>query len=95
MANCRNCVHYAVCRFYEPYQQNIKCNHYKNKADKDIVKCKDCEYLMFSDCYGECSKGYMGIVSPYDFCSNGMKRRQGSGKKIHNTKKKTHQSTKI
>ena len=35
------------------------------------VRCKDCKYLMFSDFYGECSKGYMGIVSPDDFCSHG------------------------
>ena len=35
------------------------------------VKCKDCEYLMFSDCYGECSKAYKGIVSPDDSCGKG------------------------
>ena len=36
-----------------------------------VVRCKDCKHLIFSDCYGECSKGYMGIVSPYDYCSRG------------------------
>ena len=41
---------------------------------KDIVLCKDCEHLMFSDCYGECSKGYRGIVSPTDTCEHGIKR---------------------
>ena len=39
-----------------------------------VVKCKDCEYLMFSDCNGECSRGYMGIVSPDDFCSRAVKK---------------------
>lgn len=34
----------------------------------NIVYCKECQYLMFSDMYGECSKGYKGIVSPNDSC---------------------------
>lgn len=42
------------------------------KADVvPVVRCCDCKHLMFSDCYGECSKGYMGIVSPNDYCSYG------------------------
>ena len=36
-----------------------------------VVRCKDCKHLMFSDCYGECSKAYLGIVSPNDYCSHG------------------------
>lgn len=36
-----------------------------------VVRCKDCKYLMFSDFYGECGRGYMGIVSPDDYCSKG------------------------
>ena len=36
-----------------------------------VVRCKNCKHLMFSDCYGECSRGYMGIVSPDDYCSYG------------------------
>lgn len=40
----------------------------------EVVHCKDCKYLMFSDCYGECSKGYMGIVSPDDYCSRGERK---------------------
>ena len=39
-----------------------------------VVHCKDCKHLMFSDCYGECGKGHMGIVSPDDFCSYGERR---------------------
>ena len=42
----------------------------------EVVRCKDCKYLMFSDCYGECGQGHMGIVSPYDFCSYG-ERKEG------------------
>ena len=46
-------------------------------ADADVVtvvRCKDCKHLMFSDCYGECSRGYMGIVSPDDYCSYGERK---------------------
>ena len=39
-----------------------------------VVHCKECKHLMFSDCYGECGKGYMGIVSPCDFCSHGERK---------------------
>lgn len=41
---------------------------------KEIVYCKDCEHLMFSDCYGECAKAYKGIVHPNDTCEHGVKR---------------------
>ena len=41
-----------------------------------VVHCKECKHLMFSDCYGECGQGHMGIVSPDDFCSHG--ERKGS-----------------
>lgn len=40
----------------------------------EVVRCKDCKNLMFSDFYGECSKGYMGIVSPDDYCSRGERK---------------------
>ena len=39
-----------------------------------VVRCIDCKYLMFSDCYGECSRGYMGIVSPDNYCSYGERK---------------------
>lgn len=42
----------------------------------EVVRCKDCKHLMFSDCYGECSKAYLGIVSPWDFCSYGERKEQ-------------------
>ena len=38
------------------------------------VECWECQHLMFSDCYGECSKGYKGIVNPHDSCGKGEKR---------------------
>ncbi len=43
----------------------------------EVVRCKDCKYLMFSDCYGECGKDHMWIVSLYDFCSYG-ERKEGA-----------------
>ena len=39
-----------------------------------VVRCRDCKHLMFSDCYGECGKGHMSIVSPDDFCSYGERK---------------------
>jgi hypothetical protein len=45
----------------------------------EVVRCKDCEYLMFSDMYGECGKAVLGIVSPNDYCSRGIRRRKGGG----------------
>ena len=40
----------------------------------EVVRCKDCKHLMFSDCYGECGAGHYGIVRPDHFCSYGEKR---------------------
>lgn len=42
----------------------------------EIVRCKDCKHFMYSDCYGECSKAHLGIVSPNDYCSHGERREQ-------------------
>lgn len=39
-----------------------------------VVRCKECRYLMFSDHLGECSRGHLGIVSPDDYCSRGVRR---------------------
>ena len=44
------------------------------KKYTDPVHCKDCQHLMFSDCYGECSKGHKGIVKPDDSCKYGVKK---------------------
>lgn len=46
----------------------------ENLDNRKEVKCLDCEYLMFSDFYGECSKAYKGIVRPWDSCGKGKRR---------------------
>lgn len=38
---------------------------------ESIVYCKNCKYLMFSDCYAKCGKGHRGIVGINDFCVEG------------------------
>lgn len=38
-----------------------------------VVMCKDCRFLKFSDFYGECGCGCLGVVSPWDYCSHGEK----------------------
>lgn len=38
---------------------------------ESIIYCKNCKYLMFSDCYAECRKVYRGIVDINDFCDKG------------------------
>ena len=43
----------------------------------EVVRCLDCKHFMFSDFYGECGKGYMGVVRPDDFCSRG-ERKEGA-----------------
>lgn len=40
----------------------------------EVVRCKDCKHLMFSDMYGECLQAHMGIVRPDDFCSYGERK---------------------
>lgn len=40
---------------------------------QEAVYCKDCRFLRFSDFYGECGCGLLGIVSPWDYCSHGEK----------------------
>lgn len=44
----------------------------------EVVRCKDCKYLMFSDFYGECGQGYLGIVIPADYCLRGERRTDGN-----------------
>lgn len=34
-----------------------------------IGRCGTCKHLMFSGMYGECERGYLGIVKPDDYCS--------------------------
>ena len=37
----------------------------------EVVRCKDCRFLRFSDFYGKCVCGRMAIVQPWDYCSRG------------------------
>ena len=92
MATCKDCFHYDICKKYEQdiqvnfYEQEFDeqefiddgiCSLFKDKADYvPAVRCKDCKYLMFSDFYGECYKGYMGIVSPDNYCSYGERKEE-------------------
>lgn len=46
------------------------------KAINERVYCKDCKYLMFSDCYGKCSKTHRGIVNPDDYCEHGKRGKK-------------------
>lgn len=41
-------------------------------GDKDEPQrgyCQDCRYIKITGAYGECSKGYLGMVNPRDYCS--------------------------
>lgn len=72
---CDDCIRYPACIFHLIGHENEKCPNFLNKANLvEVVRCKDCKHLMFSDCYGECSRAYLGIVSPNDYCSNGERR---------------------
>ena len=42
--------------------------------ENNDVRCVECKHLMFSDCYGECSKTYKGIVNPNDSCGKGERK---------------------
>ena len=43
--------------------------------DANKIECRQCQYLMFSDCYGECSKGNIsGVVQPHFSCGKGVIR---------------------
>ena len=46
-----------------------------NDSFNNKIECLQCQHLMFSDCYGECSKGNIhGIVQPYFSCGKGVIR---------------------
>lgn len=44
---------------------------FKSEAE---VKCGECKYLEITLPYGECGKGYRGIVSPGDSCGKGARK---------------------
>lgn len=57
-----------------PAEATWKTNKCHDSLKNSKVQCKDCKYLMFSDCYGECSKAYKGIVQPSDSCGKGIRK---------------------
>lgn len=74
--NAENAVEEESCRGTQAEVVEIRI--IESTADvEEVVHCVDCEYLMFSDMYGECRKAHLGIVSPHDFCSRGQRRRKG------------------
>lgn len=54
----------------------------KNAPAADVAPvrhCAECIHLMFSDCYGECKRGYLsGIVRPDDYCSRGERKEDNT-----------------
>ena len=51
--------------------------------DENKIECRQCQYLMFSDCYGECSKGNIsGAVKPHFSCGKGVSRNNHADKAI-------------
>ena len=57
-------------------------DNYNNNGDlNNDIECWQCKYLMFSDCYGECSKGNIsGIVQPHFSCGKGVIRNVDKSK---------------
>ena len=53
----------------------LSCIEIQTSADAaEVVRCKDCKYLEITGCYGECGKGYLGIVRPDCYCCYGERR---------------------
>ena len=49
-----------------------------NDNSNNNIECCQCQHLIFSDCYGECSKGNIsGIVQPHFSCGKGEFRNKG------------------
>ena len=43
------------------------------EKENPIIYCINCRHLEISGTYGECGRAYLGIVSPYDYCSRAEK----------------------
>lgn len=82
VVRCENCEHWmrkpdygkGRCRYLEiNVPQDGFCSYGRKKPAE--VQCKDCKYVMFSDCYAECGKGYItGVVIPCDSCGRGVRK---------------------
>jgi DNA-directed RNA polymerase subunit RPC12/RpoP len=76
----------SVCgsEFYDGDNDTVDCLHnycphcgskmMPQPPKVEMIYCKDCEHLIFSDCYGECAKGYKGIVQPNDTCEHARRK---------------------
>ncbi len=55
---------------------DCKAEYWRQEVeDANKIECRQCQYLMFSDCYGECSKGNIsGAVQPHFSCGKGVIR---------------------
>lgn len=49
--------------------------------EPELVRCADCRFLEITGCYGECGRGYLGIVRPEDYCSRAERRRRSETEK--------------
>lgn len=45
---------------------------------EELARCKECCHLEITGCYGECGRGYLGIVRPDDYCSRGRRREKST-----------------
>lgn len=62
-----------IAVFYKALHEEVE--QMKTVDAVEVVRCKDCKYLMFSDMYGECEK-LLRIVRPDGFCSEGEKDKR-------------------
>ena len=76
----RNCfIDYLVTN----YKEQAKMGLFDDRSNEsNSVKCKECEYLEITGCYGECSKAYKGIVSPNDSCGRGKLKERKIDEKV-------------
>ena len=77
--NCNLCAFYDECNHVGldgegSHQYCWQAKRFITPDVEEVVRCKDCKYLMFSDMYGECSQAHMRIVRPDDFCNYGERK---------------------
>lgn len=69
-------LHKHFINFLAKYKA-VNDNYNNNGNYNNNVECWQCQYLMFSDCYGECSKGNSsGVVQPHFSCGKGKFRNK-------------------
>ena len=78
VVRCKDCTEWdkneCECSHWYGFRENDFCSYGERiKEAESEVKCKDCEYLMFSDMYGECSRE-LRIVRPNDSCGKGKRK---------------------